>query len=101
MKPQQAAPIITAIAPAALVAPPILVVTAIGLGLLWLLSGKDETPKEPAKTGKPANAPSDSLETTKTETRPIQQIASAKKIMREDLAEALAYGARLSAVCSS
>ena len=85
MKPQETAPLVATLAPAALLAPPVIIVGAIVIGLLWLLSGKDEAEK-------PSQDPSGATETEVTRTS--KSGAMAKKVTREDVAEALAYGAK-------
>jgi hypothetical protein len=87
MKPNQIVPILANLGPAAAFAPQVLAGVAIGLGLLWLFSDKEETsPVQQAETpipARPAEVESDApLRTAK------------RRIKREDLAEALAYGAR-------
>jgi hypothetical protein len=93
MKPQETTPILTTLAPAALLAPQVAIAALVGIGLLWLLSKKD---KDEHQGEKAKNVPTGltllaSPFAGKTETP--KQTASAKKITREDLAEVLQYGA--------
>jgi hypothetical protein len=101
MKPNQAAPLIAAAAPVALAAPPVLILAALGLGLLWLFSSEKKTEAAPAK---PVQLPPPKLvvdlaptpEASPSKTgapAPAPRLAS-KRVTREDLAEALAYGER-------
>ena len=87
MKPQQTVPVIASAAPILAAAPPILIVAAIGLGLYWLFSngGKRENTPEAVN-----------LSTDKgTSSAAVAGNASApKRITREDVADALAYGAK-------
>lgn len=83
MKPQETVPLLSTLAPAAVIAPPVVIVGAVvGLGLLWLLSREEEaeTPTAP-----------DNRQSPPPESKPALPV---KKVTREDLAEALAYGAR-------
>jgi hypothetical protein len=88
MKPNETVPLLTTLAPVLAVAPPLLIGGAIIVGLIWLLSDKDETasptPEQPPPTKTKADlaTPSRQLKST------------SKRITREDLAEALDYGAR-------
>lgn len=43
MKPTQTVPLAVSLAPAIAAAPPLLIGAAIGLGLIWLFSGKKES----------------------------------------------------------
>jgi hypothetical protein len=84
MKPQDSIRIVSAIAPAAIAAPPIAMVAALfAVGLLWLLS--EDKPQEKPEVAKDEDAPPVSSSSPKPQSR---------KLMREDLAEALAYGER-------
>ena len=98
MNPQESARILTAIAPAALIAPPVaLLAVALGVGVLWLLSD-DQQPEnpEPAASGSEPSGPEPaSDEDMPPLTRPTSKSKpEGRKVIREDLAEALAYGAR-------
>lgn len=88
MKPNQIVPLLVNLGPAAAaVAPPVLIGLAIGVGLLWLFSDNEESsPAQQAEiplSAPPAEEESDAPPRT-----------AKRRIMREDLAEALAYGAR-------
>ena len=83
MKPNQTVPLIATFAPALAAAPPLLIGAAIGVGLLWLLSDKDE-PTPPTVQDDPDVPP--------LVIRPMK--AAGRRVMREDVAEALEYGAR-------
>src|SRR5262249_8076360 len=85
MKPNQAIPLVAAGAPVIAAAPPLLIVAAVGLGLLWLFSSKDDSPT-------PASTPEDPAEVSTRAAAASK--AAARRITREDMAEALAYGAR-------
>lgn len=82
MKPREAAPLLTTLAPIAAAAPPVLIVGAIvGIGL-WLLSRDEDKDAKPE-----AKQDEDAPPTFKPATK-------ARRVAREDLAEALAYGAK-------
>ena len=90
MKPQETAPIVVALAPVAAAAPAIVIVGAVVCGLIWLFSD-DEKKEKPA--------PNETERGATPEPKPATLIAAevlpkAKRIMRDDLAEALAYGAK-------
>jgi hypothetical protein len=90
MKPNQTAPLLASLAPIVAAAPPVLIVAAIGLGLYWLFSGEDDSPSP-----KHADTPAPAQGLADLPPRPTAPPNAAKRrIMREDLAEALAYGAR-------
>ena len=87
MNPNQTVPLAVALAPAAAAAPPILIGAAIVLGLIWLFSDKEEpSPAQQEEIPNPATPAEDESDA------PLR--AAQRRIMREDLAEALAYGAR-------
>jgi hypothetical protein len=107
MKPQQTLPLLTAIAPAALAVPPIALIAALGVGLIWLLSRDDKPEPKPAGAGVPQPQPHPQPKPQPVnfaEPKPTAPPASvrsshvpsavSKRITREDLAEALAYGER-------
>jgi hypothetical protein len=93
MKPNQTVPLLTALAPAFAAAPPLLIGGAIVLGVIWVLSDKDETtsPSPWPSPEKPAPVPSTSYAPPLPARQPK---AASRRIVREDLAEALEYGAR-------
>lgn len=80
---------LASLAPVIAAAPPVLIGLAIGAGLLWLLSGSQEKPQPapdvPAPTPGPKAAPA-------VESAPPP--LPARRVRREDVAEALVYGAR-------
>jgi hypothetical protein len=99
MKPQQTAPLLTALAPAALSVPPVAIVGALLGGLLWLLSSNDKPDQKQAHAATPSPDPVGFTESKTRAPVPLTPPASApsstiKRVTREDLAEALAYGAR-------
>ena len=84
MKPQDSVPLLTTLAPAAVIAPPIAILGVIvGVGLLWLLSGDEKEPKAESKIDEDAPLA----------LKPSAPLP-ARKVTREDMAEALAYGAK-------
>ncbi|HEY9172378.1 MAG TPA: hypothetical protein VI136_08860 [Verrucomicrobiae bacterium] len=113
MKPQDTVPALAAFAPIATIAPPLIVGGLLGLGLLWLLSsdkGDDaqprlvETPPPDGPTEPPDTAAAESSpevppvsvtpEPTEDHAEAKPKPPTAKRVTREDLAEALAYGER-------
>jgi len=90
MKPQETAPIVVALAPVAAAAPAIVLAGAVVCGLIWLLSD-DEKKEKPAPDETKRGA---TPEPKPTPLIPDEVLSKAKRIMRDDLAEALAYGAR-------
>ena len=99
MKPNQAAPLIAAAAPAVIAAPPILLIAAVGIGLLWLFTSQEKPEATQAKPVNPLPLPDtvpDLAAGPDAETRaPVPTPrALSKRVTREDLAEALDYGAR-------
>jgi hypothetical protein len=119
MKPQNTIPLLTTMAPAALAVPPIAVLAALGVGLYWLLSSDDEpkpkfqntqtpsplpiiphpkpalviAPKENAAPVLPLPVPVLAEPALVPSPVPVSS-ATARRVTREDLAEALAYGER-------
>ncbi len=83
MKTQDSARILTGLAPVAMALPPIAVGALVGLGLLWFLSDKQEKPEQ--------EHTSDSVESAQPPPR-AHAGTTTRKVTREDLAEALAYG---------
>jgi len=82
MKPQEAAPLLTTLAPLAAVAPPALIFGAIiGVGL-WLLSRNEDKDAEAEGMRDEYTPPA------------IKPATKARRVMREDMAEALAYDAK-------
>lgn len=76
---------LAALAPAAMIVPPVIILGAIAaVGLVWLLRGGDGD-----KEAKP--------EATPDEDKPpaFKPAAAARRVTREDMAEALAYGAKV------
>lgn len=106
MKPQQAIPLLSTVAPAALAVSPLAIVgVLVGAGLLWLLAKEAAAEASPAP---PESAPEQAVplaeefsESTAaadddaSEPAPPFPNPPAKRINRENLAEALEYGARL------
>jgi hypothetical protein len=102
MNPKETVPVLVKLAPVlAAAGPPALIGVVIGLGLLWLLSDnkKDETPQAPPAPDLPPSTTQTEVLPTPVmppETQvnvPLRKPAS-RRIAREDIAEALAYGAR-------
>ena len=108
MKPQQTVPLVTALAPIAAAAPPVALLALLGAGLYWLLSSDEKPQPKPAETVKPQPEPQPKP-VVASDLKPITPPVSApalttaptyapsaviRKITREDLAEALGYGAR-------
>jgi hypothetical protein len=84
MKTQESARLLTGLAPVAVALPPIAIVTALlGIGLLWLASDDEKKPKAQSRAEEDEPTASAPKSATLTQSR---------KVMREDLAEALAYG---------
>jgi hypothetical protein len=124
MKPQNTIPLLTTVAPAALAVPPIAVLAALGVGLYWLLSSDEQKPKTQAsEAAKPSPSPTPHPVIPQPKPAPVIMpienaapvlsspvpvparpapvpstvpvfSASARRVTREDLAEALAYGER-------
>jgi hypothetical protein len=95
MKPQETTPLLTALAPAALLTPPVAIVgVLLAVGLLWLFSERDA----PEKSAAEAEAPSPDLppvEQPKAEApRVSKRTVASRRVTREDLAAALEYGAK-------
>jgi hypothetical protein len=106
MKPLATIPIATTLAPAALAAPPLLLLGALA-AVLWLLLDSEEGGEVEPAPDKPAPEELTPENETREEAVPDapeapqaskpqspRPIAPARRIMREDLAEALAYGER-------
>lgn len=97
MNPNVSIPVLARLAPAlAAAGPPALIGAAIGLGLLWLLSRDKEQPKPapiPEAPPTPALPPVDAPLTAPQPPPPVTA-PRAKRVRREDLAEALDYGSR-------
>ena len=84
---------LTAIAPAALAVPPVAIFgLVVGVGLLWLASSKRKSEEQPTNSETPA--PSVSPEVAAVSQQVARSLATGKRLTREDLAEALAYGAK-------
>ncbi len=105
MKPQQAIPLLSTAAPAALAVSPLaLVGVLIGAGLLWLLTKEDaaeaspvppeSAPEQAVPLAEEFNESTAAADNDASEPAPPFPNAPAKRITREDLAEALEYGAR-------
>lgn len=89
MKPQETVPLLTTLTPAALMAPPVVVGVLIGVGLLWLLSERNNADQSHADDEmSPRFVPDESTP------RPAKLSTMSKRIAREDVAEVLAYGSR-------
>ncbi len=84
MKTQDSARLLTTIAPVAIAVPPLAILaTVLSVGLLWLLSDEERKPTQ--KRAMDEDSPPAPKPAAK---------AQARKVTREDLAEALAYGGR-------
>ena len=97
MKPQDSVRLATAIGPAAMISPPLAILAAlVGVGVLWLLSEDNpkDKPQEKALVETPVNPESILDEDAPPVSRPALK-SQVRKVMREDLAEALDYGARV------
>ena len=105
MNPKNAVPLVAAAAPVALAMPPVLILAALGLGALWLLSREDKAAPQLAPAAmppaKPANAPESKPGPLRAPAQGVplplparKPSAQVRRITREDLAEALAYGER-------
>jgi hypothetical protein len=95
MKPQETAPLLATLAPAALVVPPVAILVAlVGVGLLWFLSSEEKADKQSPEAGAP---PPDLIGVAEADAGTPQASRPARTAIRvtlEELAEALAYGAR-------
>jgi hypothetical protein len=93
MKPNQTVPLLASFSSLGTAAPPLLIVAAIAGGLVWLFSGKAESGKQ-----KQSEAPQPIAPTAKMSERSPGHIDTLKtlrrQVTRDDLAQALAYGAR-------
>jgi hypothetical protein len=98
MNSKQTVPLIATLAPALAVAPPLLIGAAIGLGILWLLSKKQDAATPPLAPETPAPALSLQIEPEAPAPVSRQTKPAPKRITREDLAEALEYGVRYMAL---
>ena len=88
MNAKETVPILARLAPVLAVAgPPALIGVAIGLGLIWLFSGNTEKPQAAPE----APLPAPEVPLPPAEPLPLRP---ARRVKREDLAEALEYGAR-------
>lgn len=98
MNPKQTIPVLAKLAPVlAAAGPPTIIGAAIGLGLLWLFSGnKKKTEPDTAMPTPQTSAPTLPAEISVAQTDSLASVPvrRSKRIRREDLAEALAYGAR-------
>ena len=97
MKAQETAPLVTALAPAALLPQPVAIIgVVLCFGLLWLLSGEGKADETNSESEKPSLDPDPpTVARTRTDAPPASTPATAtKRVTREDLAEALAYGER-------
>jgi len=79
--------------------PSLALIVAIGAGLHWLLSDDDKTEQKPADVVAPPTKPSSALAELNMSAAPAfvpraTPSATSKRVTREDLAEALAYGER-------
>lgn len=93
MKNPQTIPLLTTVVPALIAAPPILIGLAIGVGLIWLASDekKPASPMQPGQAENPAAAPATEPEISAAPP-PARNLP--RRISREDVAEALAFGER-------
>lgn len=98
MKTQNTAAVLPALAPAALFAPPVLLIGAlVGIGLVWLLSGTRKTGNgapDPDTAAPHPKAPKAPKAPAEARLEPSGATRTGSRITREDLAEALAYGER-------
>jgi hypothetical protein len=94
MNPKQTIPLLAKLSPALIAAgPPVLIGAAIGMGLLWLLFGDKKEAEQETLPPVPDVPPP--ITATAPAPAPLSDSpARAKRVRREDLAEALAYGAR-------
>jgi hypothetical protein len=94
MKPNQTVSLAVSLAPVLAAAPPVLIGAAIGLGLIWLFAGKNEaeTPEQPAAQSSASSLSANSEEIS-IQSKPLRASAP-RRVTREDIAEALGYGAR-------
>lgn len=95
MKPQDTAPLLTAMGPTTLLTPPIAILgVLIGVAVLWLLADEKDKDKSKADAQSQRKEPLE-LGEPDADMPPLPaRNPSAKRVMREDLAEALAYGER-------
>lgn len=96
MKPTQTVPLAVSLAPAIAAAPPLLIGAAIGLGLIWLFSGKKESETSEGSAAAQPTASVHPVESDQTlsQSKPLRATAP-RRITREDMAEALGYGGHL------
>ncbi len=94
MNPKQSLPLLATLAPAAVAAPPLLIGVAIALGLIWLFSKDEEPATPPATPEKPTPTPSIQAASDTPPPPTYQPRAASRRVMREDVAEALEYGGR-------
>lgn len=93
MKPTETVPLLASLAPVAAFAPPVLIGAAIGLGLIWLFLEENE-PEPPPAPEKPVPIPAARADASASYTPTPQPNTASRRITREDVAEALEYGAR-------
>lgn len=91
MKPNQTVPLAVSLAP--MLAPPVLIGAAIGLGLVWLFSEKKTSPP-PTTIERSAPVTPASGETSAQTMVELKPKAANRRVTREDVAEALSYGGR-------
>ena len=91
MKPNQTLPLLANLAPVAAGAPQIFIVAAIVVGVIWLCSAKEDSDTPAPETDR---AQPDPPSQTSPQPSVSRQKLTCKRIRREDMAEALAYGAR-------
>ena len=90
MNAKQTIPALAKLAPLlATAGPPALIGVAVGAVLLWALSNREKAEAAPATSEAPQSAPSVTAPTV----APSEKAAK-RRIRRDDVAEALAYGAR-------
>jgi hypothetical protein len=100
MNAKQTIPVLAKLAPVfAAAGPPVLFGAAIGVVVLWLLSGNEKSGSEtdalPEQPDVPSSAvKSAALISTTEPTEPVQQKVTRRRITRDDLASALEYGVR-------
>ena len=94
MKPQQTIPLLSTLGSVALALPPVAIVGALVCVGLWLLSKDDTANRKAPAPEKASPVPEEIADDEPNTPLASQPSATAKRITREDLAEALNYGAQ-------